>query len=71
MVTTIINFLFPIFEYFLRKYASDERAKADYIAFLEIMSRKGILSASNRLAAQDQIDAVNDLWKKEKEKTKV
>ncbi len=68
MVGTIISVLFPIFEWFLRKYSKDEQSKRDYIAFLEIMSRKGIQSASNRLAAQEQIDAVKDLWKKEKEK---
>lgn len=67
MLSTILSLLFPIFDWILKKYAQDEQSKRDYIAFLEIMSRKGIKSASNRLAAQEQIDAVNDLWKKEKQ----
>lgn len=66
MTNIILSILFQLFDFFLKKYANDEQSKRDYIAFLEIMARKGIKSASNRLAAQEQIDAVKDLWKKEK-----
>jgi hypothetical protein len=70
MLSTILSLLFPIFDWILKKYVQDEQSKRDYIAFLEIMSRKGIKSASNRLAAQEQIDAVNKLWEKEKQEAK-
>jgi hypothetical protein len=66
MTNIILSILFQAFDYFLKKYAADEELKRNYIAFLEIMSRKGIKSASNRLAAQEQIDAVKKLWEKEK-----
>lgn len=66
MTNIILSILFQVFDYFLKSYAVNEQQKRDYIAFLEIMSRKGIKSASNRLAAQEQIDAVKKLWEKEK-----
>lgn len=66
MTNIILSILFQVFDYFLRSYAATEQQKRDYIAFLEIMARKGIKSASNRLAAQEQIDAVKKLWEKEK-----
>lgn len=68
MLGTILQILFPILEWVFKKLAHDEQAKKDYIAFLEIMARKGVQSASNRLAAQEQIDAVKELWKKEESK---
>lgn len=66
MTNIILSILFQVFDLFLKNYAHDEQSKKDYIAFLEIMARKGIKSASNRLAAQEQIDAVKKLWEKEK-----
>ena len=65
MTNIILSILFEAINYFFKKYANDEQSKKDYIAFLEIMARKGIKSASNRLAAQEQIDAVKKLWEKE------
>jgi hypothetical protein len=67
MANIILSILFQGIDFFLRSYAANEQQKRDYIAFLEIMSRKGIKSASNRLAAQEQIDAVKKLWEKEKQ----
>lgn len=64
MLKTILSILFPIFEFILKKYAKDEQSKKDYHNFLEIMSRKGLQAAHNRLAAQEQINAVDELWKK-------
>jgi len=66
MLTIILQMLFPFLDFFWKKYAHDEQQKKDYMAFLEIMSRKGVQSALNRLSAQEQVNAVNDLWKKEK-----
>jgi len=66
MLNIILSILFQGMDFFLKRFAADEQSKMDYIAFLEIMSRKGIKSASNRLAAQEQIDAVKKLWDKEK-----
>ena len=68
ILPAILAIFFPVLEYILKRYANNEQGKRDYISFLEIMSRKGIKSASNRLAAQEQVDAVKDLWKKELEK---
>ena len=65
MTNIILSILFQAIDYFLRSYAATEQQKRDYISFLEIMARKGIKSASNRLAAQEQIDAVKKLWEKE------
>lgn len=49
--------------WYMQKWAKDEKAKADYIAFIEIMNRKGLTSVQLRQRAKDQIDRVKDLWK--------
>jgi hypothetical protein len=71
MWATIIKVLLPVIayliEFFLRKNASNEAGKRAYIAFLESMSERGVSFAQRRLEARNQVDAVNDLWKKEKE----
>lgn len=48
--------------WFMKKYARDEQAKADYIAFVEIMNRKGLTSVQLRMKAKDQVERVKDLW---------
>lgn len=67
MLLTILKVLFPIIDWIFRKLAKDEQSMKDYVVMLEIMNRKGIQSALNRLSAQEQIDAVGKLWDKEKE----
>ena len=48
--------------YYMKRFARDEQAKADYIAFVEIMNRKGLTSVHLRMKARDQVDRVKDLW---------
>lgn len=64
---TILSIVANIAAYFLQKRANDEVGKKEYIQFLEIMAKNGARSAAKRLEAQGQIDAVKELWKKEKE----
>lgn len=65
MLGSILSILFPIVEWIFKRLAKTEQDKKDYLSFLEIMARKGVQRASNRLAAQEQINAVKDIWKKE------
>jgi hypothetical protein len=48
--------------WYMEKYAKDEQAKRDYIAFVEIMNRKGLSSVQLRKKATEQVDRVRDLW---------
>lgn len=66
---TILQIIFPIIDMFWKAWAKTEERKKEYVNFLTIMARKGVQSASNRLAAQEQIDAVKELWKKRDDKS--
>lgn len=69
MWMTILGWLitpaFHALDWYLKKRAHDEQSKKDYIAFLEIMQRKGIASVQKRLNATDQLDRIKDEWAKE------
>lgn len=61
----LITPAFYALDWYLKKQAHDEQAKKDYIAFLEIMQRKGIASVEKRLKATEQLERIKDEWAKE------
>jgi hypothetical protein len=69
MWTSILSFIAQPFLYLLKWYAEklahDEKARREYLAFLEIMQRKGIVSVEYRLKATEQIDRIKAEWEKE------
>lgn len=69
MPVAIIELLAKVGLYFLswfmQKSAKDDQSKRDYIAFLDIMNRKGLSSVQMRLTADGQIERVKELWKNE------
>jgi len=67
IIQAAIKLFLPVLDYYLRKSAANEEARKDYLAFVEIMNRKGLASVSMRMKAKDQIGRVADMWKKESE----
>jgi len=49
-------------DFYLRKKAHDEQSRKDYLAFLEIMDRKGLVSVEMRMKATEQIDRLAARW---------
>jgi thiamine monophosphate synthase len=62
LVELVAKIAVGILGFYLKKYARDEQAKADYIAFVEIMNRKGLTSVQLRMKARDQVERVRDMW---------
>jgi thiamine monophosphate synthase len=62
VVDLIAKLAVGILSYYLKKFARDEQSKRDYIAFVEIMNRKGLTSVQLRMKAKDQVERVKDLW---------
>lgn len=68
MTSFIFQLLASILGWYLKKNAKDEASKKDYIAFTEIMNRKGLASVKLRLEAENQRDRIKDLWNDENTK---
>lgn len=63
----ILKYLaFPLLAWWFERKATNEKGKREYITFLEIMARKGKVSANYRLNAYKQMERVNEAWEKEK-----
>lgn len=69
MWASIVGFFMQIaakvLESYFKKRALDEQSIKDYMAFNEIMHRKGLVSVQLRLNATGQIERIDNLWKKE------
>ena len=65
IIEPIIRALIFGVDFYMQKTAKDDQAKKDYMAFQEIMIRKGLKSVKLRLESIDQIDRVREQWSKE------
>lgn len=52
-------------DYFLKKRSQTIQGKKDYIAFNEIMARKGMQTVQMRLRSNDQKSRITEMWKEE------
>ncbi len=64
-IDAILKLVVLFLDFYMKRWAVGEQSKKDYIAFVEIMNRKGLSSVRMRKEAQSQIQRIKDLWASE------
>jgi len=66
LVEIVARIAVALLGHYMASKAKDEQGRRDYLAFIEIMNRKGLTSVEMRKKAVDQIRRVDELWDAEK-----
>ncbi len=64
-IDAILKLVVLFLDFYMKRWAVGEQAKKDYIAFVEIMNRKGLSAVRMRNEAQTQVERIKELWDSE------
>ena len=65
MGSLIFTVIAQLLSWYLKKHATNDQAKKDFIKFNEAMFNQGLTKNKMRLSAHNQIIRVNDMWKED------
>ena len=61
----LLKIAVSVISYFLKKRGDSIQDQKDFIAFTEIMDRKGLSSVKMRIEATNQMQRIKDAWTEE------